>query len=70
MCPSLMCTTRTYLNTKGIKPQAYSPLGSSNAPFLTDDVVVQIAKKHSQEPADILVGWPPLRMFVFCCSLS
>lgn len=52
----------SYLNTKGITPQAYSPLGSSNAPLLTDDVVVQIAKKHSVKPADILLGY--LRMFI------
>ena len=50
------------MNTKGITPQAYSPLGSSNSPLLTDDVVVQIAKKHSLQPADILLGY--LRMFI------
>ena len=56
----------SYLNTKGITPQAYSPLGSSNSPLLTDDVVVQIAKKHSLQPADILLGY--LRMFIlFYC---
>ena len=51
----------SYLNSKGIVPQAYSPLGSSNSPLLTDDVVVQIATKHSLQPADILLGY--LRMF-------
>ena len=58
----------SYLNTKGITPQAYSPLGSSNSPLLTDDVVVQIAKKHSLQPADILLGY--LRMFNFFIGLS
>ena len=52
----------SYLNSKGITPQAYSPLGSSNSPLLTNDVVVQIAKKHCVEPADILLGY--LRMFI------
>ena len=52
----------SYLNAKGITPQAYSPLGSSNSPLLTDNVVVQIALKHSLQPADILLGY--LRMFV------
>ena len=52
----------SYLNAKGITPQAYSPLGSSNSPLLTDDVVVQIATKHSLQPADILLGY--LRMFI------
>ena len=52
----------SYLKAKGITPQAYSPLGSSNSPLLTDDVVVQIASKHSLQPADILLGY--LRMFI------
>ena len=47
---------------KGIAPQAYSPLGSSNSPLLTDDVVVQIATKHSLQPSDILLGY--LRMSI------
>jgi glycerol 2-dehydrogenase (NADP+) len=52
----------SYMNAKGIIPQAYSPLGSTNSPLLTDDVVVQIAKKHSLQPSDILLGY--LRMFI------
>jgi glycerol 2-dehydrogenase (NADP+) len=52
----------SYLNAKGITPQAYSPLGSSNSPLLTDDVVVQIATKHLLQPSDILLGY--LRMFI------
>ena len=52
----------TYLNAKGITPQAYSPLGSTNSPLLTDDVVVQIATKHLLQPADILLGY--LGMFI------
>ena len=56
----------SYLNAKGITPQAYSPLGSSNSPLLTDDVVVQIAIKHSLQPADILLGY--LRMSIFAVA--
>ena len=56
----------SYLKAKGITPQAYSPLGSSKSPLLTDDVVVQIATKHSLHPSDILLGY--LRMFIFCLS--
>ena len=52
----------SYMNAKGITPQAYSPLGSSNSPLLTDDVVVKIAIKHSLQPADILLGY--LRRFI------
>jgi len=46
-----------YLRSKGIVPQAYSPLGSSNAPLLTDELVTEIAKKHSLQPADVLLGY-------------
>ena len=56
----------SYLKAKGITPQAYSPLGSSNAPLLTDDVVVKIAKKHSLQPSDILLGY--LRMLLSLLS--
>ena len=57
------------MTTKGITPQAYSPLGSSNSPLLADDVVSQIAKRHSLQPADVLLGY--LRMFIpiFACGL-
>ncbi|KAF8897981.1 NADP-dependent oxidoreductase domain-containing protein [Mucidula mucida] len=46
-----------YCKDKGILPQAYSPLGSTNSPLLKDDVVVKIAGKHSIPPADVLLGW-------------
>ncbi|KAI3601287.1 glycerol dehydrogenase [Moniliophthora roreri] len=46
-----------YLKGKGIVPQAYSPLGSSNSPLLKDDVISGIAQKHSVQPADVLLGW-------------
>jgi glycerol 2-dehydrogenase (NADP+) len=51
------------MSSKWIVPQAYSPLGSSNSPLLTDDVVVQIATKYSLQPADVLLGY--LRMSFF-----
>lgn len=46
-----------YLKSKGIVPQAYSPLGSTNSPLLKDEVVVEIANKHSLQPADVLLGY-------------
>lgn len=52
----------SYLKEKKIVPQAYSPLGSSNAPLLKDGVVVEIATKHSLQPSDILLGY--LRMVI------
>ncbi|TDL25295.1 Aldo/keto reductase [Rickenella mellea] len=45
-----------YLKTKGIVPQAYSPLGSTNSPLFKDEVVVELAKKYSAEPAHILLA--------------
>jgi len=55
------------MDSKGIVPQAYSPLGSSNAPLLTDEVVVKIATKYSLQPSDVLLGY--LRMSSFCYGL-
>ncbi|KAF8730655.1 hypothetical protein AX14_005301 [Amanita brunnescens Koide BX004] len=46
-----------YMKSKNIVPQAYSPLGSTNAPLLTDEVVTQIAAKHSLKPVDVLLGY-------------
>ncbi|KAF8632344.1 hypothetical protein AX15_001927 [Amanita polypyramis BW_CC] len=46
-----------FLKSKGIVPQAYSPLGSSNAPLLKDEVVNEIAEKHSLQPADVLLAY-------------
>ncbi|KAJ6514301.1 NADP-dependent oxidoreductase domain-containing protein [Mycena vitilis] len=47
----------TYLRSKGIHPQAYSPLGSSGSPLLTDETVAEIASKHGLQPADVLIGY-------------
>ena len=46
-----------YLKSKGIVPQAYSPLGSTGSPLLTDDQVSEIAKKHSLDSSDVLLGY-------------
>ncbi|KAG5642345.1 hypothetical protein DXG03_002969 [Asterophora parasitica] len=53
-----------YLKSKGIVPQAYSPLGSTNSPILTDEKVVEIAKKHSLNASDVLVGYLVAKGFV------
>ncbi|GAA6022012.1 hypothetical protein JCM10207_002406 [Rhodosporidiobolus poonsookiae] len=37
--------------------EAYSPLGSTGAPQLEDPVVVELAKKHNANPANILISW-------------
>ncbi|KAJ7191926.1 Aldo/keto reductase [Mycena pura] len=46
-----------YLRSKGIRPQAYSPLGSSGSPLVTDDTVVELATKYGLQPTDVLIGY-------------
>lgn len=46
-----------FLNEKGILPQAYSPLGSTGSPLLSDDVVLELAKKHAAEPSAIALAY-------------
>lgn len=46
-----------FLRSKGIRAQAYSPLGSTNSPLFKDDTVVSLAEKHSLQPADVLLGY-------------
>lgn len=46
-----------YLKSEGIVPQAYSPLGSTNTPMFQNELVQEIAKKHSVEPAQVLIGY-------------
>lgn len=61
----------SYLKSKGIVPQAYSPLGSAGSPLIKDEKIAEIAKKLSTEteeiqPADVLLGW--LREFRLCSA--
>ncbi|KAG0173476.1 hypothetical protein DFQ28_007127 [Apophysomyces sp. BC1034] len=41
----------------GIHITAYSPLGSTNSPFLKDPAVAAIAQKYNKSPAQILLSW-------------
>jgi glycerol 2-dehydrogenase (NADP+) len=47
----------SYLKSKGIVAQAYSPLGSTNSPLLTDEVASSIAQKYSLQTSDVLLGY-------------
>ncbi|KAF8997112.1 NADP-dependent oxidoreductase domain-containing protein [Cyathus striatus] len=47
----------SYLKSKGIVPQAYSPLGSTKSPLLSDEVVTGVAQKHSLQTSDVLLGY-------------
>lgn len=46
-----------YLKSKGILPEAYSPLGSTNSPLLHDEVAAEIAKRHELKTSDVLLGY-------------
>lgn len=46
-----------YCTSKGIKLEAYSPLGSTNSPLLSDEVVVAIAEKHQVATSTVLISW-------------
>lgn len=46
-----------YAKAKGIIIEAYSPLGSTGGPLLSQDAVVKIAEKHKAEPASVLISW-------------
>ncbi|KAK7685526.1 hypothetical protein QCA50_011392 [Cerrena zonata] len=46
-----------YLKSKGILPQAYSPLGSTGSPLLSDETAAAIAKKYDVPVVGILLGY-------------
>ncbi|EPQ26107.1 uncharacterized protein PFL1_06315 [Pseudozyma flocculosa PF-1] len=51
----------SYCQSKGIVPQAYSPLGSSGGPVLQDPLVTEIASKHGADPAQVVISWAAQR---------
>ncbi|KAK3323862.1 NADP-dependent oxidoreductase domain-containing protein [Cercophora scortea] len=46
-----------YNASKGIHSSAYSPLGSSNSPFYTNDTILSIAKAKDRTPQQVLLVW-------------
>lgn len=46
-----------YCKSKGILVECYSPLGSTGAPVLKDDIINKIAKKYNVSPACIVLSW-------------
>lgn len=42
---------------KGIHIMSYSPLGSTGGPLFKEEVILKVAKKHSVEPAAVLLSW-------------
>ena len=47
----------SYLKSKGIVAQAYSPLGSVNSPLHADEHITAIAQKNSLQVSDVLIGY-------------
>jgi len=47
----------SYLKSKGIVAQAYSPLGSTSSPLLADEDASSIAQKLSLQTSDVLLGY-------------
>lgn len=45
-----------FCRRKGIAVTAYSPLGSTNSPLLTNPTVVKVAEKHKVGPANVLIS--------------
>ncbi|KAG9026086.1 hypothetical protein FRB95_009392 [Tulasnella sp. JGI-2019a] len=54
----------TFLKSRGIVVEAYSPLGSSASPLLKDEDILKIADRLKVTPAEILIGWGVAKGFV------
>ncbi|KAL4749216.1 hypothetical protein BDW72DRAFT_214186 [Aspergillus terricola var. indicus] len=48
---------RAYCDKLGILLEAYSPLGSTGAPLMSDPEIQQIAKKNGVSPATVLISY-------------
>jgi glycerol 2-dehydrogenase (NADP+) len=46
-----------YMAEKGIKAQAYSPLGSTGSPLAKDEVVIEIAKNKEIDPSAVCLAY-------------
>ena len=46
-----------FMAEKGIRAQAYSPLGSTNSSLLKDEVVLEVASSHGVDPSAILLAY-------------
>lgn len=46
-----------FCKNKNIVVEAYSPLGSTDSPFLKNETLVGLANKYNVEPANILISW-------------
>jgi glycerol 2-dehydrogenase (NADP+) len=46
-----------FCKSKGIHITAYSPLGSTGAPMMTEEHIVEVAKKRGVTPATVLLSY-------------
>ncbi|KAG0690516.1 hypothetical protein C6P40_002608 [Pichia californica] len=46
-----------YCKSKEILVECYSPLGSTGAPLLKNEVIIQLSEKYSVSPACIVISW-------------
>ncbi|CAB4253755.1 similar to Saccharomyces cerevisiae YDR368W YPR1 NADPH- dependent aldo-keto reductase [Maudiozyma barnettii] len=53
-----------FCKSKGIIVEAYSPLGSNNAPLLSEKTVIEVAKKNNVTPAEVVISWHVQRGYV------
>ncbi|GAA5892679.1 hypothetical protein JCM6882_000554 [Rhodosporidiobolus microsporus] len=52
---------KAWCEKRGILMEAYSPLGSTNSPLLSDPEIGAIAAKHNVSPATVLISFQPAR---------
>lgn len=48
---------RGYCANRGIRCEAWSPLGGDGAALLRQQVIVEIAQKHGKTPAQVVLAW-------------
>lgn len=48
---------RDYCDTHGIKIESWSPIGGTGGNLLDDPTIVNIADKHGQTPAQVVIRW-------------
>lgn len=46
-----------FMAEKGIRAQAYSPLGSTDSRLFKDEVVLEVASSHGVDPSAILLAY-------------
>lgn len=59
-----------FCKTKGIHVTAYSPLGSTGGPLMTNETIVKIAKKHNVSSSTVLLSWHSKSNFTYALAKS